>query len=135
MRGVRRKWLTDLLVPETVLGVGFWPFWVAMDATLRRRPLPPLLLGIAMVAATAATDSDAMTSALSLARSASLSPSAAAARCQPNQWPSANRPRQSFLVEVRCLIHPAHVAVLYWLKVFDPSGVDSWEDFVFYPWA
>lgn len=66
--------LTYHLVPETVLGVGFWPFWVAMDATLRRRPLPPLLLGIAMVAATAATDSDAMTSALSLARSASLSP-------------------------------------------------------------
>lgn len=72
--------LTDLLVPETVLlgFVGFWPFWVAMEATLRRRPLPPLLLGLAVVAAAAATDSDAMASARSLS-------SAAAARCQPNQ--------------------------------------------------
>jgi hypothetical protein len=59
--------LTDLLVPETVLdGVGFWPFWVAMDATLRRRPRPPLLLGLAVVAAAAATDNDAMASARSL---------------------------------------------------------------------
>jgi hypothetical protein len=59
--------LTDLLVPETVLrAVGFWPFWVAMAATLRRRPLPPLLLGLAVVAAAAATDSDAMASARSL---------------------------------------------------------------------
>jgi hypothetical protein len=58
--------LTDLLgVPEeTVFAVGLWPpFWVAMEVTLRRRPLPPLLLGLAVVAATPARDSDAMATA------------------------------------------------------------------------
>jgi hypothetical protein len=71
--------LTDLLVPETVLGVGFGPFWVAMEATLRRRPLPPPLLGLAVVAATPVRDSDAMATARALS-SAPLLP-----RCQPNQ--------------------------------------------------
>ena len=112
-----RQVLTDLLVvPDTVLAVvGFCPFWVAMEATLRRRrPLPPLLLGLAVVAATAATDSDAMSSARSLSPSPLLPRRAAA---KPISGPSASRPRQSFLVEERSLIRLAHVAVIYWLNV------------------